>query len=261
MTGESSTAESGDSTPNKSEIGNENEIESESETTNESETASEGEKASEGETTSEEQTASEAGMPETGEAQTDDADESVTRRTFIRATGATAAGAAGVATSDDAAAKQETQTYRFGGEVAGWQGRAPPEIEGEVNPTIELEAGQEYEFWFENIDGAPHNIALQDSEGNVIVRSDNITQEGATASVTFTATPQMVQYICTIHPTTMIGDVNVTGELEGGQGSLPLGLLLMAGAVVLAFISPLLFAVFLFSRGGEQGGGETTAGP
>jgi plastocyanin len=186
----------------------------------------------------------------------------VTRRTFIRASGATAAAGATGALADDASA--QAQTYRFGGEVAGWQGREPAAIEGEENPTIELEAGQEYEFWFENLDGAPHNIAIYDNEENVIVQSDTILEEGATSSITFTATKNMAQYVCTVHPTSMIGDLNVTGEAagggEGGGGilSLPLGALVLVGGLALAFISPLLFALFLFSRGGDRGDETTT---
>ena len=211
MTGESSTAEEGDSTSSESEI---------------------------------------ARGPTSEDA-------NVTRRTFMRATGATAAGAAGIAASEDAAA-QETRTYRFGGEVQAWQGREPGEIEGESNPTIELEVGQEYEFWFENLDGAPHNIAILDGDGNSIVQSDNISEEGATTSVTFTATSEMAEYICTIHPTTMVGELNATGQAEGEGGGLSLGVLLLASGVALAFISPLLFALFLFSRGRNRGD-ETTA--
>lgn len=182
-------------------------------------------------------------------------DDAVTRRTFVRATGATAATAgAAVVGSDEAAGQAET--YEFGGEVPGWQGRTPSEIEGEDNPTIELEAGTEYELWFENIDGAPHNIAVQDAEGNTLAESDTVSEEGATASITFTATPEMVQYICIIHPTTMVGDLEVTGEFEGAEesGGISLLILLMASAVVLAFLSPILFAVFLFSRGREGEG-------
>lgn len=194
------------------------------------------------------------------DAEAGDADqaEAVTRRAFVRATGATAAaGTAAVMGTDEATA--QAQTYEFGGEVAAWRGRTPSEIEGEDNPTIELQAGEEYEFWFENIDGAPHNITMQDADGNTIVQSDLVQEEGATASVTFTATPEMAQYICTIHPTTMVGDVEVTGELEGaGGGGISLPTALFATALVLAFVSPLLFAFFLFSRGGGRGGGETT---
>lgn len=130
-----------------------------------------------------------------------------------------------------------------------------------MNPSIELQAGKEYKIWFENIDGAPHNMTIQDAEGNVLAQSKTISNEGATAAVTFTAKPTMAQYICTIHSPTMVGDINVTGQLQGGGqqggGGLPLWSLLMIGGIVLAFISPLLFAVFLFTREGKQG--KTTA--
>jgi hypothetical protein len=188
-------------------------------------------------------------------------DDGVTRRTFLKTTGATAA-AAGTVVAGSSGAEAQTQTYRFGGEVAAWQGRSPSAIEGASNPTIELQAGQEYEFWFENLDGAPHNMTIQDAEGSTIVQSELIREEGATASVTFTATPAMAQYICTIHPTTMVGDVNVVGEAGGGEGGggfqIGFQTAVFAAAILLAFVSPLLFAVFLFSRRGGSGG-ETTA--
>jgi len=225
MMGESSTAESGSAT------------------------------TSDGERVSEREAAAEGADTRTKS----DAEEGVTRRGFVRkAAGATAAaGAAGVVASDDAAA--QTTTYRFGGEVAAWNGREPSDIADAENPTIELQAGQEYEFWFENIDGEPHNMTIQDGNGSAVVQSSLITSQGGTASVTFTATSQMSQYICTIHPTTMVGDLNVTGQVEEGGGGPSLRVLLLASAVLLAFVSPLLFALFLFSR--RQGpGGETTAG-
>lgn len=186
---------------------------------------------------------------------TDNRGKDVARRELIQTTGVAAATVGTIImATDDTKAQGVTQTYRFGGEVQGWQGRAPAEIEDSVNPSIELQAGNEHEFWFENIDGAPHNMTIQDAEGNTIVQSSLVTTEGGTGSVTFTATPQMVQYICTIHPTTMVGDVNVTGQLQGQQngGGLPLSALLIIGGIVMAFISPLLFAVFLFTRDAES---------
>ena len=190
----------------------------------------------------------------------DAGEETVTRRSFVKTAGATAAAAGATAAgAGEAEAQAQTQTYRFGGEVAGWHGRAPPAIEGQTNPSVELQAGQEYEFWFENLDGAPHNIAIRDAEGNTIVESETISEEGATASVTFTATSSMAQYVCIVHPTTMVGTVNVTGEASGGGGGISPRVALFAAGVVLAFLSPLLFAVFLFSRrGGNEG--ETPAG-
>ncbi len=197
-----------------------------------------------------------------GKADADESDDGVTRRTFVRTTGAAAGMGTSALLADDAAA--QTQTYRFGGEVAAWQGRQPSAIEGQSNPTIELQAGQEYEFWFENLDGQPHNMVIQDADGNAIVESELVSEEGATASVTFTATPAMTTYICTIHPTTMVGDLNVTGEVEGGGESgglletIPFGAMVVLGVIALAFLSPVLFALFLFSRGGGRGGDETT---
>lgn len=191
----------------------------------------------------------------------DGSDEAVTRRTFMRATAGTAAAAgAAVAGSDEGDA--QAQTYRFGGEVQGWQGRAPSSIEGQTNPTIELEAGTEYELWFENLDGAPHNIAVRDGDGNTVVESDTISEQGATTSVTFTATSAMAQYVCIIHPTTMVGDLEVAGQAASGEGGggfqIGFGTAVFVAAMFLAFVSPLLFAVFLFSRRGG-GEGETPA--
>ncbi|WP_137286858.1 cupredoxin domain-containing protein [Halorussus salinisoli] len=182
-----------------------------------------------------------------------DEGETVSRRAFVRAAGATAAAGAVAATGADEATAQ-AETYRFGGEVAAWQGREPSAIEGQSNPTIELEAGNEYEFWFENLDGQPHNIVIQDGDGNAIAESELVQEQGATGSITFTATPQMTQYICTVHPTTMVGDLEVTGELEGGQGGgLPFESLVLIAGLALAFVSPVLFALFLFSRRGGDG--------
>ena len=190
--------------------------------------------------------------------QTDDDEGGMTRRSFVRTAGGTAAAGAAAAVGADEAAAQG-QTYRFGGEVAAWHPRWEGASE-QSNPTVELQAGTQYEFWFENIDGAPHNITIQDAEGNTVVQSSLVSSEGGTASVTFTATPNMAQYICTIHPTTMVGDVNVTGQVEGGGGGIPTRSLVLLAGLVLAFVSPLLFAIFLFSRDRDTGG-ETTAGP
>lgn len=194
------------------------------------------------------------------ECSANDGDASVSRRGFIRTTGATAA--AGVTTAMAGEASAQAQTYRFGGEVQAWQGRAPSAIEGQENPTLELEAGQEYEVVWENLDGALHDFTIQDSEGSILEQSEQVDQQGETASLTFTATPEMAQYVCTIHPNSMVGDVEVSGGAEGSPGGdeggsgFPLWSVLMIGAVVLAFLSPVLFALFLFSRRRE--GGETT---
>ena len=187
---------------------------------------------------------------------TDDGGARVTRRGFVRATavGATATGAAattGVAATEVSA---QAQTYRFGGEVEAWQARAPSAIEGEQNPTLELEAGQQYEVVWENLDGQPHDFTIQNDGGTNLAGTDLVQQQGETASFTFTATPEMTQYICTVHPTTMVGDIEVAGESAGGSqgGGVPLWPTLMVGGLVLMFLSPLLFALFLFTRPRER---------
>lgn len=155
-------------------------------------------------------------------------------------TGATAALA-------DGAAAQDGETIQLGGEVAGWIGEAPASIEGETNPTLQLEPGTEYTVAWENLDGVPHDFVIQDANGENIEGTDVISEEGVVTELTFTASEEMDQYICTIHPTTMVGDIQFGGG-TAEPGGLPTDLLLIAGALVAAILSPLAFAVLLFLR-------------
>ncbi len=109
--------------------------------------------------------------------------------------------------------------FRFGGATAGWQGRAPSRIEGESNPTLNLEAGNSYRVVWENVDGAPHNFVIQDADGNRIVGTEVYSSQGETVTLSFQATEEMARYICTVHPNTMVGDVEIAGEgpSPGGQ--------------------------------------------
>lgn len=168
-----------------------------------------------------------------------------TRRAFL--TGV----AAGTLASASSTASAQAETFELGGEVAAWHGRAPASIEGQENPTLQLQAGQQYQVTWENLDGQPHNFTLWDGNENVIVGSDDMSQQGQTQTFTFTASPEMAQYVCTIHPTTMIGEIQVQGgaPADGDGASIPVGTYLFVGAVLLAFVSPLLFALFLFTRG------------
>ena len=176
----------------------------------------------------------------------------LSRRSFLTATAAST-----LATAGSQTASAQAETYRFGGEVEAWHGRAPESISGQTNPTIHLTAGQEYRVVWENLDGQPHNFVVQNAEGTAIVSSPIMSEEGATQTVTFTATQEMVQYICQVHPTTMVGDVEITGG-GGGQPQglqIPTGAYAVGAAFLLAFLSPLLFALFLFSR--RRGDDET----
>ncbi|PSP55233.1 hypothetical protein BRC82_06940 [Halobacteriales archaeon QS_1_67_19] len=108
--------------------------------------------------------------------------------------------------------------FHFGGQVSGWQGRSPSPIEGEQNPTLSLEAGNRYKVVWENLDGVPHAFVIQDADGNRITGTDVYASEGETVTLTFEATVEMDRYICTVHPSSMVGDVQVEGE-GGGQPS------------------------------------------
>ncbi|WP_205254117.1 MULTISPECIES: BGTF surface domain-containing protein [Halostella] len=133
-----------------------------------------------------------------------------TRRTVlsVAAVGGPYAMFAGVHRSTD----QESARIELGGETPGWVGRAPADIEGETNPTLTLTAGETYELVWENVDGAPHNVVIVDGEGSELVRSEIISEQGTTQTVEFTASEEMAEYYCEVHPNTMHGDVAVEAE-------------------------------------------------
>lgn len=144
-----------------------------------------------------------------------DTSRATSRRTFLKGTAAVG-GVAGLATTPRVGRAQETggraTRLRFGGEVSGWQGRSPDEIEGETNPTLQLGAGEDYRFVWENTDGQPHNVVIIDSDGNELERTELISEEGATQALDFTATPEMDEYYCEAHPGSMRGGIEVTGD-------------------------------------------------
>jgi glucose/arabinose dehydrogenase/plastocyanin len=135
------------------------------------------------------------------------------RRRFLE--GAAVAGAA--ASFGGVSLGQET-TIRLVGRVTAWQGAAPAAIEGQDNPTLTLEPGTDYTVEWENADGQPHNFAILDGDGNAVVSSEVMDEQGATQTVTFTASEEMSEYVCEVHPTSMRGNVDVGGGQAGGGG-------------------------------------------
>lgn len=107
-------------------------------------------------------------------------------------------------------AQQESGQLEMVCSVPGWEGVAPAEIEGETNPTLSLEAGRDYVLTWENGDGATHNFAIRDGSGETMQASEFMGEEGSTQTVEFTATEEMAQYVCQAHPSSMIGDIEVT---------------------------------------------------
>lgn len=166
--------------------------------------------------------------------------ESGTRRGFLEATGivATIAGTSRVAagtetTTEQEAASQETPTAAqeatpilLGGETSHWLGLAPEAIHEAENPTLTLQADSTYRLVWMNIDGREHELIIEDGDGNELVATESATQQGATRSVTFTASREMAQYYCEYHPQSMRGDVTLgtegmtgTPTANGGNGS------------------------------------------
>jgi glucose/arabinose dehydrogenase len=109
---------------------------------------------------------------------------------------------------------QPATTFKLDGKTSGWQGRAPSAISGTVNPTLNVTAGQKYKVTWANVDGAPHNFVILDANGNQLKRTKIISKQGATQTLTFTASEQMAEYLCEVHPTTMVGQMNVSGTQQ-----------------------------------------------
>jgi plastocyanin len=171
-----------------------------------------------------------------------------TRRAFLTTM------AAGSLVAASGRTDAQTETFRLGGEVQAWQGGQPSSIAGKSNPTLQLKPGQKYRVVWENLDGLPHNFVLLDDSGNALESSDIISQQGATQTVTFTATSEMAKYHCEVHPTTMVGQIQLP---EGGQeatanGGISTDSYIFVAAIVLAVISPLLFAFLLMMVGTED---------
>lgn len=134
--------------------------------------------------------------------------EQSSRRTFVKIT------AAGLFTGASKIVGAQEQTFEFDGAMGGWQALAPSAVEGETNPTLELEDGETYVIEWTNADGFEHNFVILDRDGNELLRTDTIQEAGQTQIVRFTATAEMTQYICEIHPETMRGDISIAGREE-----------------------------------------------
>ncbi len=127
-----------------------------------------------------------------------------TRRTVLGA----AAGAAGVGAVASLGLGQQSNV-ELGGAVSGWVGRAPEAIADETNPTLTLVAGETYTVVWENLDGAPHNFVVVDGDGNELVSSEILDEQGATQTVEFEATEEMAEYFCSVHPSSMRGTIQL----------------------------------------------------
>jgi len=92
--------------------------------------------------------------------------QNTSRRRFLKAAAATGALAGLNATV--LAQGQNERVIVLGGVTSGWQGHRLPAAEAteSANPTLNLEAETTYTLLWNNVDGQPHNFAIQDSDGN-----------------------------------------------------------------------------------------------
>ncbi|WP_293032339.1 twin-arginine translocation signal domain-containing protein [Natronococcus sp.] len=92
-----------------------------------------------------------------------------------------------------------------------WEGLEPSEIEGDENPTLVLEEGEEYTIEWINADGVNHDLQIWDEDDELVddLATDSIDAEDESDSLEFTAEPEMVTYVCEYHETNQIGDLVV----------------------------------------------------
>ncbi|WP_114576608.1 plastocyanin/azurin family copper-binding protein [Saliphagus sp. LR7] len=100
------------------------------------------------------------------------------------------------------------------GFTAGWEGVEPAAIEGETNPALVLTGGAEYDLVWENADGQPHNIEIHDDDGEIVddYSTEIVEEEGETQTLTIEATAEMAEYVCIVHPTTMVGPIEIDDD-------------------------------------------------
>ncbi|ELY41506.1 PQQ-dependent sugar dehydrogenase [Natronorubrum tibetense] len=103
----------------------------------------------------------------------------------------------------------EPQEFVFNGVVPAWFGMEPEEIDGEENPTLELTAGETYQFTWENGDGDPHNVVILDANDDILERTEIMQEAGESQTLEFEATEEMDRYLCEVHPGTMVGSIQV----------------------------------------------------
>ncbi|WP_254537051.1 cupredoxin domain-containing protein [Halomarina litorea] len=98
---------------------------------------------------------------------------------------------------------------RMDADSAAWAGQAPSSIAERLNPTLRLEAGAQYTFVWENVDGVEHELYIATESDDVLVESESAEDEGETVRTTFTARSSMTTYYCEYHPQAMRGNMVV----------------------------------------------------
>ena len=99
-----------------------------------------------------------------------------------------------------------------------WRGVSPDDISDQINPTLALTPGETYTVEWTNTAGGENDFVIADADGNEIVSSDTVSEQGATGSVEFMATEAMATYYSSAHSNTQRGSIDV-GSAEPPEPS------------------------------------------
>ncbi|ELZ24559.1 blue (type 1) copper domain-containing protein [Haloterrigena salina JCM 13891] len=108
-------------------------------------------------------------------------------------------------------------TVEFSGQTTEWEGLAPSQIEGESNPTLILQEGEDYTIGWTEGDGSDHNIEIWDENGEIVndLSTEIVSEPDEAQMLDLTASSEMAQYVCQPHSSQMVGDL----QIEGGGGN------------------------------------------
>ena len=105
----------------------------------------------------------------------------------------------------------------MGGTTGGATGTCRPVTDGEVRlvaeslaydaDCIEADAGMAFTIAFENLDGAPHDVTIEDASGAIVFEGDNVTQGSIRYDIPALGAGEY-PFHCHVHPT-MQGVVRV----------------------------------------------------
>lgn len=100
----------------------------------------------------------------------------------------------------------------------GWVGITPESIEGEVNPTIQLQEGTEYDFGaLREVTRDDLNLAIVDSAGETIASTGTLNDHNLEESMTVEATTEMVAYLSEGASEQWGGEITVEPSDDGGD--------------------------------------------
>lgn len=101
-------------------------------------------------------------------------------------------------------------TYTLGAKTTGWRGIEPKEVRNELNPILTFRPGASIRLRWTTLDSARHKIVFENSRGETLYESKELSRHGETRTMTFEATQELTTYFCLYHPVQMRGEVLCT---------------------------------------------------